>query len=165
MGKPESRGFGRWRKGFPLPPALRDTGVESHCAVSINSTHKFLGGGYARNYDFTDTVKNDQRNDEEDADLDIAKEGASIRTSADQKPICNSEDHKANTTCQRPICNSESHEKVGLDQDCNPICNSEEHKAIGLQKECSISRAPDVRGTALNKAWMYDGQTSDGAVK
>ena len=60
--KPESRGFGRWRKGFPLPPDLRDTGVESHCSVSINSTHKFLGGGYARNYDFTDTVKNDQRN-------------------------------------------------------------------------------------------------------
>mgnify|MGYP007022707560 CR=1 FL=1 len=89
--------------------------------------------------------------DEEDADLDIAKEGASIRTSADQKPICNSEDHKANTTCQRPvcnsedhkavgleqrcqrpICNSESHKKVGLDQPCNPICNSEEHEAIGL---------------------------------
>ena len=116
--------------------------------------------------------------DEEDADLDIAKEGASIRTSADQKPICNSEDHKANTTCQRPvcnsedhkavgleqrcqrpICNSESHKKVGLDQDCNPICNSEEHEAIGLQKECSLSRAPDVAGSALNKAWMYDGQT------
>ena len=60
--KPQSRGFGRWRKGFPLPPDLRDTGVESHCSVSINSTHKFLGGGYARNYDFRDTVKNDQRN-------------------------------------------------------------------------------------------------------
>ena len=60
--KPKSRGFGRWRKGFPLPPALRDTGIESHCAVSINSTHKFLVGGYARNYNFRDTVKNDQRN-------------------------------------------------------------------------------------------------------
>ena len=56
--KTKSRGFGRWRKGFPLPPALRDTGIEGHCAVSINSTHKFLVGGYARPYDFTVTVKN-----------------------------------------------------------------------------------------------------------
>ena len=119
--------------------------------------------------------------DEEDADLDIAKEGASIRTSANQKPICNSEDHKAvglEQVCQKPdcnsedhkavgleqvcippICNSESHKKVGLDQDCNPICGSELHKEIGLQKQCRVSQAPDVRGTALNKAWMYDGQT------
>ena len=100
--------------------------------------------------------------DEEDADLDIAKEGASIRTSANQKPICNSEDHKAvglEQVCIPPICNSESHKKVGLDQDCNPICGSELHKEIGLQKQCRVSQAPDVRGTALNKAWMYDGQT------
>ena len=50
-------GSGRWRKGFPLPAALRDTGLQSHCSVKINRTHIFLAGGYARNFNVEDTVK------------------------------------------------------------------------------------------------------------
>ena len=49
---------GTWRKGFPLPEALRDTGLQSQCTVKINSTHIFMAGGYARDYDVSDTVKN-----------------------------------------------------------------------------------------------------------
>jgi len=26
-------GKGRWRKGPPLPPELRDTGIQGHCIV------------------------------------------------------------------------------------------------------------------------------------
>ena len=36
---------GRWRKGYPLPTALRDTGIESQCNVRINSSHVFMAGG------------------------------------------------------------------------------------------------------------------------
>ena len=36
---------GRWRKGYPLPTALRNTGIESQCNVRINSTHVFMAGG------------------------------------------------------------------------------------------------------------------------
>merc|ERR1711935_145106 len=53
--KPPDSGFGRWRKGFPLPAALRDTGLQSHCSVKINRTHIFLAGGYARNFDVSDS--------------------------------------------------------------------------------------------------------------
>ena len=27
------RGQGQWKEGVPLPPAYRDTGIESHCTV------------------------------------------------------------------------------------------------------------------------------------
>ena len=27
------KGEGKWRKGTPLPPAFRDTGIESHCTI------------------------------------------------------------------------------------------------------------------------------------
>ena len=54
------RGFGRWRKGFPLPTELRDTGLESQCSVKINSTHIFMAGGYARGFNYKDTVINSQ---------------------------------------------------------------------------------------------------------
>ena len=50
-------GSGRWRKGFPLPAALRDTGLQSHCSVKINRTHIFMAGGYARDFEVEDTVK------------------------------------------------------------------------------------------------------------
>ena len=30
--RPKPR-HGRWRKGYPLPADLRDTGISSHCAV------------------------------------------------------------------------------------------------------------------------------------
>ena len=56
--RPASRGYGRWRKGFPLPQALRDTGLQSHCTVKINTTHIFMAGGYARDYDFSDALGN-----------------------------------------------------------------------------------------------------------
>ena len=52
-------GSGRWRKGFPLPAALRETGLQSHCSVKINRTHIFMAGGYARDFEVKDTVKND----------------------------------------------------------------------------------------------------------
>ena len=42
--KPRPRS-GRWRKGYPLPTALRDTGIESQCNVRINSSHVFMAGG------------------------------------------------------------------------------------------------------------------------
>ena len=58
--KTASRGFGLWRKGFPLPLELRDTGLQSQCSVKINSTHIFMAGGFASAYDFADTVKNNQ---------------------------------------------------------------------------------------------------------
>ena len=51
------RGFGRWRKGFPLPTVFRDTGLQSHCSVKINRTHIFMAGGYARDFEVEDTVK------------------------------------------------------------------------------------------------------------
>ena len=53
-----------WRKGFPLPPELRDTGLQSHCAVRLNSTHMFIGGGFATRYNVEDTVKKDQSDSE-----------------------------------------------------------------------------------------------------
>ena len=53
-----------WRKGFPLPLALRDTGLQSHCAVRLNSTHMFISGGFANNYDVEDTVRNNQSDSE-----------------------------------------------------------------------------------------------------
>ena len=56
--KSADRGFGNWRKGFPLPQALRDTGLQSTCTVKINSTHIFMAGGFAREYDFSDVVDN-----------------------------------------------------------------------------------------------------------
>lgn len=53
----EAKDAGRWRKGFPLPNILRDTGISNNCAVRINSTHVFMAGGYAREYDAYDAVK------------------------------------------------------------------------------------------------------------
>ena len=35
---------GRWRRGSPLPSSLRDTGLESHCALNLNKTHVFMAG-------------------------------------------------------------------------------------------------------------------------
>jgi len=52
------RGFGNWRKGFPLPQLLRDNGLENTCTVKINSTHIFMVGGYAREYVVSDVVDN-----------------------------------------------------------------------------------------------------------
>ena len=54
----------QWRKGYPLPSALRDTGLQSHCAVKLNSTHMFVGGGFAASYNVKDTVKKDQSDSE-----------------------------------------------------------------------------------------------------
>ena len=54
----------KWRKGYPLPFELRDTGLQSHCAVTLNSTHVFIGGGFATKYNVKDTVKNNQSDSE-----------------------------------------------------------------------------------------------------
>ena len=54
----QAKEAGRWRKGFPLPQALRDTGLQDTCAIKINKTHVFLAGGYARNYEVSDVVNN-----------------------------------------------------------------------------------------------------------
>ena len=48
----------RWRKGPPLPSGLRDTGLQSHCALRLNSKQMFMSGGYATPYNVKDTVKN-----------------------------------------------------------------------------------------------------------
>ena len=37
----------RWRRGRPLPEDLRDSGLQSHCAVRLNRTHVFIAGGFA----------------------------------------------------------------------------------------------------------------------
>ena len=41
---------GSWRKGRNLPSDLRDSGLDSFCAVKLNKTHIFIAGGYARAY-------------------------------------------------------------------------------------------------------------------
>ena len=33
-----------------MPPELRDSGLSSHCAVSINRTHVVIVGGYAADH-------------------------------------------------------------------------------------------------------------------
>ena len=48
--------LGRWKKGKPLPADLRDSGIESHCAFALNSSHVFLAGGYAKPYNFVDHI-------------------------------------------------------------------------------------------------------------
>ena len=40
----------RWRRGRPLPEDLRDSGLQSHCAVRLNRTHVFIAGGFASAY-------------------------------------------------------------------------------------------------------------------
>ena len=47
---------GRWRRGSPLPSALRDSGLESHCAINLNKTHVFIAGGFAKAYYFQDNA-------------------------------------------------------------------------------------------------------------
>ena len=100
-----------------------------------------------------------------------------------KRPICNSEEYKAigiPQQCKRPVCNTKVHTAIGLDEPCfKPICNSEDHKEVGLDQECTYYcnseeyknseefkkfgdrteciQAADVRGRALNLAWMYDG--------
>ena len=59
-GQLEAQGAGRWRTGFPLPVALRDTGISNTCSVKINSTHVFMAGGYAREFDVSDVVNNNK---------------------------------------------------------------------------------------------------------
>ena len=59
--QPAKRGFGGWRKGFPLPQVLRDTGISQTCTVKINSTHIFMAGGYAREYDHIDSLKQSEQ--------------------------------------------------------------------------------------------------------
>ena len=49
---------GHWRKGFPLPIELRDTGIAQTCTVKINSTHIFMAGGYARDFKFSESLDN-----------------------------------------------------------------------------------------------------------
>lgn len=55
----KSNGRGTWKQSYPLPGVLRDTGLDSHCAVRINSSHVFMAGGYARNYTFCDQLADD----------------------------------------------------------------------------------------------------------
>lgn len=50
------QGTGRWRKSFPMPAVLRDTGLDSHCAVRLNSTHIFMAGGFANAYRVCDAL-------------------------------------------------------------------------------------------------------------
>ena len=70
--KPKERGFGRWRKGFPLPAELRDTGIQSQCSVRISSTHVFMAGGFAQPYRVCDPLKNLPTIREDDSDLEIS---------------------------------------------------------------------------------------------
>ena len=37
---------GRWRKGSPLPPSYRDSGLDGFCAIKLNETHAFIAGGF-----------------------------------------------------------------------------------------------------------------------
>lgn len=55
--KPLPRG-GRWSRGKPLPPDLRDSGISGHCTVRLNKTHILLVGGYASAYRFVDPTLN-----------------------------------------------------------------------------------------------------------
>ena len=52
------KGRGKWKKSYPLPQYLRDRGLESHCALSINSTHKFISGGFSADYIAKETLRN-----------------------------------------------------------------------------------------------------------
>ena len=47
-------GAGRWRTGRPLPAAYRDSGIESHCTIRINTTHVFMGGGFLSSHNLDD---------------------------------------------------------------------------------------------------------------
>ena len=58
---------GRWRKGRPLPADLRDSGIDSHCAVRLNTTHIFIAGGFARAFRLKDpTLDNDSDPNEDE---------------------------------------------------------------------------------------------------
>ncbi len=46
----------KWREGTPLPLDLQESGISSHCTVSINGTHVFMAGGYAGDYNQTDRL-------------------------------------------------------------------------------------------------------------
>lgn len=63
-------GQGNWQQGYPLPGVLRDTGLDSHCAVRLNSSHVFMAGGYARNYTFCDELAEDNCNEKAGSTVD-----------------------------------------------------------------------------------------------
>eukprot|EP00094_Tigriopus_californicus_P006154 TCALIF_05926-PA protein Name:"Similar to snk Serine protease snake (Drosophila melanogaster)" AED:0.19 eAED:0.19 QI:0/0.83/0.71/0.85/0.66/0.71/7/188/824 len=43
----------RWQPGRPLPGYYRDSGLNSHCVVSLNKTHVVIAGGYADQFTLT----------------------------------------------------------------------------------------------------------------
>ncbi len=67
------QGQGKWINGQPLPGILRDTGLESFCAVRVNSSHIFIAGGYARGYRAVDSLacSNSQNEDEDQVDIQL----------------------------------------------------------------------------------------------
>ena len=46
----QPNGLGKWNSDLPLPSELQKSGVNSHCVVTLNSTHIFMAGGYKNDY-------------------------------------------------------------------------------------------------------------------
>ena len=59
-------GTGVWKKGYELPSILRDTGIQSHCVVKINTTHVFMAGGFADVFKNCDTLADQVEDQNED---------------------------------------------------------------------------------------------------
>ena len=43
-------GLGKWNKNLPLPTELQKSGIDSQCAVTLNSSSVFMAGGYQSAY-------------------------------------------------------------------------------------------------------------------